>query len=168
MVPTLIPSASSSAACLRQVSSLTIRAASLNEIHVGHLPTTLGGPGSFSSSVAIGYHPRAHKRRRGRLTFAGLWDDWHDRRSDERIKSCTMIITEPNEFVAELHDRMPVVLEPDQFEPWLTGKAGVEILKPAASDLLQRWPVSKRVNSSRAPDVDPSLIDPVEADQVPT
>ena len=53
---------------------------------------------------------------------------------------------------------MPVVLEPDQFEPWLVSKAGVEMLKPAANDVLQRWPVSKRVNSSRASDDDPSLI----------
>ena len=43
-----------------------------------------------------------------------------------------MVITEPNDFVRELHDRMPVILEPDQFEPWLSGEAGVEMLKPAA------------------------------------
>jgi putative SOS response-associated peptidase YedK len=70
-----------------------------------------------------------------------------------------MIITDANEFVAEVHDRMPVVLEPDQFEPWFSGSAGVELLKPAANDVLQRWPVSKRVNSSRASDDDATLID---------
>jgi putative SOS response-associated peptidase YedK len=70
-----------------------------------------------------------------------------------------MIITEPNAFVAEVHDRMPVLLSEDDFEPWLTGKAGLEALKPASDDLLQRWPVSKRVNSSRAPDDDPTLIE---------
>jgi putative SOS response-associated peptidase YedK len=70
-----------------------------------------------------------------------------------------MIITEPNNFVAALHDRMPVLLSQDHFEPWLRGEAGLEALKPAAEDLLQRWPVSKRVNSSRAPDDDPTLIE---------
>ena len=70
-----------------------------------------------------------------------------------------MVITDANEFVAEVHDRMPVILEADQFEPWLTGSAGVELLKPAANDMLQRWPVSKRVNSSRASGDDPMLID---------
>jgi putative SOS response-associated peptidase YedK len=70
-----------------------------------------------------------------------------------------MIITEPNEFVAEVHDRMPVLLAEKDFEPWLRGEAGVEVLKPAANDLLQRWPVSRRVNSSRAPDDDPTLIE---------
>jgi putative SOS response-associated peptidase YedK len=95
------------------------------------------------------------------LTIAGLWDEWQDRSSGETIKSCTMIITEPNNFVAEVHDRMPVLLSQDQFEPWLRGEAGLEVLKPAADDLLQRWPVSKRVNSSRAPDDDPTLIDKI-------
>jgi putative SOS response-associated peptidase YedK len=72
-----------------------------------------------------------------------------------------MIITEPNEFVAEVHDRMPVLLAERDFGRWLNGSAGHELLKPAANDLLQRWPVSKRVNSSRAPADDPTLIDRV-------
>ena len=71
-----------------------------------------------------------------------------------------MIITEPNAFVADVHDRMPVLLGEKDFEPWLTGSAGKELLKPAGNDiLLQRWPVSKRVNSSKAPADDPTLID---------
>ena len=72
-----------------------------------------------------------------------------------------MIITEPNRFVAEVHDRMPVLLDEKDYEPWLSGNAGLELLKPAAEDVLQRWLVSKRVNSSRAPDDDPTLIDKV-------
>jgi putative SOS response-associated peptidase YedK len=42
------------------------------------------------------------------LTIAGLWDSWNNKETGERIKSCTMIISEPNDFVAEVHDRMPV------------------------------------------------------------
>lgn len=95
------------------------------------------------------------------LTIAGLWDEWRDKASGETVKSCTMIITEPNKFVAEVHDRMPVLLSETEFEPWLSGKASLDLLKPAADDFLQRWPVSKRVNSSRAPDEDPTLIDQV-------
>jgi putative SOS response-associated peptidase YedK len=44
-----------------------------------------------------------------------------------------MVVTDANEFVAEVHDRMPVILEVHQFEPWLSGRAGVELLKPAAN-----------------------------------
>ena len=64
-----------------------------------------------------------------------------------------MMITQPNKFVAEVHDRMPVLLA--DYEPWLSGNAGLELLKPASENLLQKWPVSKRVNSLRAPDDDP-------------
>jgi putative SOS response-associated peptidase YedK len=73
-----------------------------------------------------------------------------------------MVITEPNSFVAEVHDRMPVLLRPDQFNPWLDGSAGKEVMVPAAEDMLRRWPVSKKVNSSRAPGDDPNLIKPVD------
>jgi putative SOS response-associated peptidase YedK len=73
-----------------------------------------------------------------------------------------MIITEPNGFAAEIHDRMPVFLTEQQFAPWLSGVGGAEALKPAPSDFLQRWPVSKRVNSSKADADDVMLIDKVD------
>ena len=75
--------------------------------------------------------------------------------------SCTMIITDANEFVAKIHDRMPVLLQPKDFDGWLAGTAGTELLKPAPDDYLQTWTVSRRVNSSRAPSDDPTLIERV-------
>lgn len=95
------------------------------------------------------------------LTIAGLWDEWTNKETLKPLKSCAMIITEPNQFVAEVHDRMPVLLTEKQFDPWLSGEAGVEYLKPAPNDFLQKWPVSKRVNSSRADDNNPTLIERV-------
>ena len=95
------------------------------------------------------------------LTIASVWDEWQDKASGKTLKSCTMIITEPNKFVAEVHDRMPVLLAEKDYEPWLSGKAGLEMLKPAAENALQKWPVTKRVNSSRAPDDNPTLSDRV-------
>ena len=63
-----------------------------------------------------GKQPHYFTRTDGQvISFAGLWDEWKDRASGETVKSCTMIITGPNAMVAEVHDRMPVVLEPDQF-----------------------------------------------------
>ncbi len=56
------------------------------------------------------------------LSFAGLWDEWHDVESGEIIRSCTIIVTEANTFTRPIHDRIPVILE--QFEPWLAGAAG--------------------------------------------
>jgi putative SOS response-associated peptidase YedK len=96
------------------------------------------------------------------LTIAGLWDEWTDKETLKRLKSCAMVITKPNKFVAEVHDRMPVLLTEKQFDPWLSGEAGVESLKPAPNNFLQKWPVSKRVNSSRADDDDPTLIEEIK------
>ena len=76
-----------------------------------------------------------------------------------------MIITEPNDFAAEIHNRMPVFLREEQFAPWLSGEAGAGILKPAPNDYLQRWPVSKRINNVRAPKDDKRLIEPVELEE---
>jgi putative SOS response-associated peptidase YedK len=84
------------------------------------------------------------------------------RKTGEQLKSCTMIITEPNDFAAEIHDRMPVFLRSEQFAPWLSGEAGAGILKPVPNDFLQRWPVSKRVNGSKADADDATLIERIE------
>ena len=96
------------------------------------------------------------------LTAAALWDEWKDRTTDEQLKSCIMIITEPNKFMAEVHDRMRVLLTEDQFASWLSVEAGTEVLKTMADDYLQRWPVSKRVISSKADADDATLIKPIE------
>ena len=81
----------------------------------------------------------------------------------EPLKSCTMIIINANELASRIHDRMPVLLQPKDFDGWLTGSAGTEILKPAPNNYLQAWPVSRRVNSSRAPGDDPTLVERVSA-----
>ena len=107
-------------------------------------------------------------RRDGQmLTIAGTQDAWVNPQSAQRIRSCSMIITEPNKFVAEVHDRMPVLLTADQFDPWLRAEAGIEMLKPAPNDFLQKWPVSRRINSSRTDDEDATLIDRIEMATAP-
>jgi putative SOS response-associated peptidase YedK len=52
------------------------------------------------------------------MTFAGLWDEWKDRATGEKLKSCTMIVTKPNTIAAEIHDLMPVILERPDFDSW--------------------------------------------------
>jgi putative SOS response-associated peptidase YedK len=97
------------------------------------------------------------------LTIAALWDEWTDKATDETLMSCTMVITEPNNFVAEVHDRMPVILEKKDFEQRERGNANdaAALMRRAAEDVLQKWPVSKRVNSSRTDGDDPTLIEAI-------
>jgi putative SOS response-associated peptidase YedK len=99
----------------------------------------------------------------GVLSIAGLWDQWREHETGETISSCTLIVTAANDFTKPIHDRMPVMLDRSKNEAWLTGKAGVELLRPAPNGLLRLWPVSKRVNKTGAGDDDPSLIEPVDA-----
>jgi putative SOS response-associated peptidase YedK len=96
------------------------------------------------------------------LSIAGLWDEWKDPQAGETMFTCTLIVTAANDFTRQIHDRMPVLIEQQDHDAWLTGKAGVELLRPAPNDSLRMWPVSKRVNASGRGDDDPSLIEPVE------
>ena len=98
----------------------------------------------------------------GVLSIAGLWDESNDRSSPAGpLLSCTLIVTAANEFTGRIHDRMPVFLQPENFAAWLDGSAETELLQPASKDLLQVWPVSKRVNRP-GNDGDVSLVDPIE------
>ena len=97
------------------------------------------------------------------MTIAALWSEWKDTSTSDGLKSCAMVVTEPNQLVAEAHDRMPVVLETEDFDQWEQGdvKDAAALMKPAGEGVLQTWPVSKRVNSSRADDDDATLIESI-------
>jgi hypothetical protein len=60
-------------------------------------------------------------------------------------------------------DRMPVLLDKADIEPWLNGTGGTELLRPAADDRLRMWPVSRRVNKTGTGNDDPTLVDEVAA-----
>jgi putative SOS response-associated peptidase YedK len=95
------------------------------------------------------------------MTIAGLWDEWRHPDTRELIRSCTMIVGEPSEVVAEVRNRMPVILKRRQFESWLSGEGGLDVLKPAGEKVLNKHPVSKRVNRAPAGDTDETLIEEV-------
>ena len=92
------------------------------------------------------------------LSVAGIWDTWSNPDDGKSLRSCTMLITTPNMFVQDYHDRMPVLLRPDQIDRWLSGESDREVLMPAREEVLQTWPVSRKVNSSRADGDDHALI----------
>ena len=97
------------------------------------------------------------------FAFAGLWDRCKDP-SGNWMKTCSILTTVPNAVTSAVHDRMPVLLEPHQIDPWMNGTAGSEVLKPAPNDVLRTWPVSLRVNKSTTAGDDPTLIDEVALD----
>ena len=84
------------------------------------------------------------------MAFAGLWEGfrWTD---GTVLRTFTIITTYANEMVGELHDRMPVILEPSDWPTWLGEVEGAPaaLMRPAGEDVLKVWPVSKQVNSPR-------------------
>jgi putative SOS response-associated peptidase YedK len=83
--------------------------------------------------------------------FAGLWESWRSP-EDETVLSCTIITTSPNELVKEIHNRMPVILDPAGYDLWLDktehnpDELG-EWLRPYPASEMTAYPVSKLVNS---------------------
>ena len=76
-----------------------------------------------------------------------------------------MIITgEPNELVAHIHNRMPIILPPETHEQWLSGESGKEILRPFAAKEMTARPISKRINKPE--NNDPSVLEEGEMEQV--
>lgn len=95
--------------------------------------------------------------------FAGLWERWHDPATGEVIESCTIITTDANNALRQIHPRMPVILDPAAFAAWLDPaadpRAAQALLAPAPDDLLRAYPVSTRVNSPRNEGLD--LVEPL-------
>lgn len=81
------------------------------------------------------------------FSFAGIWDRWGTR---EPVSSCAIITTTANGILKPLHDRMPVILKPEQYEAWLDPKAPPALLKQLLSPLPDAdtfcYPVSSAVN----------------------
>jgi putative SOS response-associated peptidase YedK len=103
------------------------------------------------------------------FAFAGLWDRWRSPQGDV-IESCTIVTTTPNSLVSDVHDRMPVILRPDDYDLWLDpafrdGGSLSEMLKPFDAALMSRYPVSTRVNNVQNDDAD--CAKPLEREPLP-
>ena len=94
----------------------------------------------------------------GRAAFAlaGLWDRWAGGEG-EAIQSFTIIVTEANELIRPLHERMPVIIDPADYGLWLEGGAEAAdraraLLKPYPAEAMAAYAVSARVNNPRHDD----------------
>lgn len=98
--------------------------------------------------------------------FAGLWESWRDKQTNESVMSCTIITTDANDSIQQLHHRMPVIMEPADYAVWLDPEfKDFDVLKsklaPRAAKDIVYSPVNPRVNNARNEGAD--CIEPAEA-----
>ena len=98
------------------------------------------------------------------FVFAGLWEGWQNPETQEWLRTCTIITGRPNELVAQIHTRMPVILPQETYDRWLTGEAGKEILLPFPAEAMEIRAVSRRVNKPE--NDDPGILEEGEMEQV--
>ncbi|OEH94079.1 SOS response-associated peptidase [Bacillus solimangrovi] len=98
--------------------------------------------------------PMRIKLKSGELfAMAGLWEQWKSP-AGETIYSCSIITTKPNELVSHIHDRMPVIIKPNEEVSWLNPNNNDtdilnRLLKPYPAHLMEAYPVSTLVNSPK-------------------
>ncbi|MDE3205198.1 MAG: SOS response-associated peptidase [Acidobacteriota bacterium] len=119
-----------------------------------------------SDGRPAGRLPHAVRRRDGRpMALAGVWESWRDPADPAAppMRTCAIVTTAANRLLAPIHDRMPVIVEEPDWQPWLdpaTDMGLVEtLMRPAADDLLEVYPVSTRVN--HVANDGPELLEPL-------
>jgi len=98
------------------------------------------------------------------FAFAGLWEHWKPGEG-EPVETCTIITTEPNDLIAPIHNRMPVILAPASYDQWLDptfqqAEPLKALLRPYPSEELTAYPISTLVNDPR--NDAPQVLEPVQ------
>ncbi len=97
------------------------------------------------------------------FAFAGIWEYWAKEGADPLI-SCAIVVGEANALICAIHDRMPVIVAPEDYARWLDpaldAREAIEpMLRPYPAELMRAYPVGTRVNDVRNDDA--ALLDPV-------
>jgi putative SOS response-associated peptidase YedK len=93
--------------------------------------------------------------------LGGIWENWKDPSSGEWIRTFAIITTDANQLVAEIHDRMPLILAPADYIRWLSDEPDPhELMRPFPAAPMRMWQISTRVNKPE--NDDPSILVPSE------
>ena len=91
------------------------------------------------------------------FALAGIWENWKRPETEEWVRTFAIITTNSNELVSAIHDRMPVIIAPEDYTRWLSPLEPDprDLLVPYAAEPMTMWPISTRVNK---PDNDDASI----------
>jgi putative SOS response-associated peptidase YedK len=95
------------------------------------------------------------------LAFAGVWDSWRDKVTGQFLESYSILTTEPNELMAGIHNRMPVILSPDEYQRWIMHgeHPPSDLMKPYPPEKMKAWMVGAEVGNVR--NNSPELLKPL-------
>ena len=93
------------------------------------------------------------------FALAGIWENWKRPGSEEWVRTFAIITTNSNELVSAIHDRMPVIIAPEDYTRWLStlDPDPRDLLVPYPAELMTMWPISTRVNKPENDDA--SILD---------
>ena len=83
------------------------------------------------------------------FAFAGLWEQWQSKETEEILQTTTIVTTAANDFLSQVHHRMPIILEPENSTRWLDGELDLLDEVTVGSPPLRAWPVQRTVNNAR-------------------
>ena len=92
--------------------------------------------------------------------FAGLWESWRPKEPADALplETFTILTTDPNELMKPVHNRMPVILDPKDYDRWLSpgdpAHPPIDLLRPYPAERMRAWPVDDRVGNVRNNDAD--------------
>jgi putative SOS response-associated peptidase YedK len=90
------------------------------------------------------------------FALGGIWEAWRPKDGGEWLITCAILTTEPNDLLAPIHDRMPVIIRPDDYESWLSRSTKTAVVsrlvEPFATDEMRAWEISPLVNDPRTDD----------------
>ena len=103
---------------------------------------------------------------RATMAFASIWESWVTPGTGKVLRTFTIITTSANAMAAPVHDRMPVIIQREDWPIWLGEVVGhgVDLLHPPPDELTLAWPVGQAVNSSR--NNGPGLLVPTGAAEI--
>jgi len=112
------------------------------------------------SKQPVRIHPAEEN---GLWALAGIYEYWMNEDGSE-LQSCTLLTREPNELIAPIHRRMPVILSPEDFDTWMDELTPIPVVQslfsePYPAEKIHIYPVSTHVNSAR--NDDPICINPL-------
>jgi putative SOS response-associated peptidase YedK len=107
----------------------------------------------------------------GMFAFGGLWEKWKDKTTGQVLRTYTVLTTDPNELIEPIHNRMPLIIPPKDYERWMAptdpAHLPVDLLRPYPAHEMKAWKVGRAMGNTR--NNEPSLIEPLkENESIPT